>query len=207
MNPSEVTLNREAWLQAAIQSIRPIFLGAGYTIPEVQVSVGWPSSGGLAQKKKTIGQCWFGTASADGKPQLFISPLLDNLIEPQGVLATLVHEVCHVAAGPDAKHGPKFVKVMKKLGLEGKPTATSAGEDLIVRFAELEKVLGAFPHARIIPLKLPKTQTTRMHKAECACCGYTVRLSKKWADVGAPFCPVPTHGVLKMETPEEPEGE
>jgi hypothetical protein len=28
-----------------------------------------------------------------------------------------------------------------------------------------------------------------MLKAECPECGYTVRLAKKWADVGLPSCP------------------
>jgi hypothetical protein len=32
-------------------------------------------------------------------------------------------------------------------------------------------------------------QSTRMLKAECAECGYTIRLTKKWADVGLPSCP------------------
>lgn len=183
------TLNREAWLEAAVQKLRPIFLGHGYSIPELRVSVGWPSSGGLAQKKKTIGQCWFGTMAEDNKPQLFISPLLDNVVEPQGVLATLVHEVGHVAAGPDAKHGPKFVKVMKKLGLEGKPTATTAGADLIVRFEQLAQELGPFPHSKIVPIKVPKTQTTRMRKMECGDCGYVARAAKKWLEMGALLCP------------------
>ena len=35
----------------------------------------------------------------------------------------------------------------------------------------------------------PKKQSTRMLKAECPECGYTIRLSKKWADVGLPNCP------------------
>src|SRR4029079_11501884 len=104
--------NREAWLDAAVGKLRPIFLGHGYTIPELRVSVGWPSRGGLANKKRTIGQCWFGATAADGKHQIFISPILDEKVAtPGGVLATLVHEIVHVAAGPDAKHGPKFVKV------------------------------------------------------------------------------------------------
>lgn len=199
-------INREAWLEAAVQNLRPIFLGHGYTIPELRVSVGWPSSGGLATKKRTIGQCWHGSTAADGKPQLFISPLLDDVKEPQGVLATLVHEVCHVAAGPDAKHGPQFVKVMKKLGLEGKPTATVAGEDLIVRFGGMLEALGPFPHSKLVPLKEPKTQTTRMRKCECEACGYLVRLTQKWADVGVPSCPVPGHGLLKLELPKGEEG-
>lgn len=201
-------MNREAWLEAAVNNLRPIFLGHGYTLPELRVSVGWPSSGGLAQKKRTIGQCWFGATAADGKPQLFISPLLDDAKAPQGVLATLVHELCHVAAGPDAKHGQKFVKVMKKLGLEGKPTATTAGADLLVRFEQtLCELVEPFPHSRLVPLKEPKTQTTRMRKCECDQCGFLVRLTQKWLDVGLPICPGPGHGPMKSDFDKNPEGE
>lgn len=184
-------MNREEWLQAAVQKLRPVFLGHGYTIPELRVSVGWPSSGGLGKKKKTIGECWFGAMAADGKPQLFISPLLDADVKSAGgVLATLVHEVVHVAAGKDAKHGPKFVKVMKKLGLEGKPTATVAGADLIVRFETILAELGPFDHSPITPVKENKPQTTRMKKCECEDCGYIARTVKKWLDAsGPPLCP------------------
>ena len=185
------TLNREAWLQAAVAKLRPLFLGHGFTIPEVQVSVGWPSSGGLATKKKTIGQCWFGSTTADGKPQLFISPLLDEVASPQGVLPTLVHEICHVAAGPDAKHGPKFKKIATKMGLTGKPTTTEAGDDLKVRLQQMADELGKFEHSRIVPgPKTPKKQSTRMKKCECAECGYIARTVQKWLDeAGAPICP------------------
>lgn len=204
-------MNREAWLQAAVQSLRPIFLGHGYTIPDLRVSVGWPSAGGLSTKKRTIGQCWFGAMAADGKPQLFISPLLTPDVETAGgVLATLVHEVCHVAAGPDAKHGPKFVKVMKKLGLEGKPTATTAGEDLIVRFRQILTELGPFDHAALVPVKDNKPQTTRMKKCECESCGYVARTVKKWLDaVGPPLCPCNSK-VMKLDLGleiEDPDGE
>jgi len=198
-----MNINRESWLDAAVQNLRPIFLGHGYTIPELRVSVGWPSSGGLGTKKRTVGQCWFGSTAADGKPQLFISPLLDDVKDPGGVLATLVHEICHVAAGPDAKHGPQFVKVMKKLGLEGKPTSTVAGADLVARFATMAEALGPFPHSKIVPSPTdPKPQTTRMRKAQCDC-GYLIRLTQKWADVGVPSCPCPGHGLLKLELPQE----
>lgn len=202
-------MNREEWLQGAVQKLRPIFLGHGYTIPELRVSVGWPSSGGLATKKRTIGQCWFGAAAADGKPQLFISPLLGaDVATAGGVLATLVHEVVHVAAGPDAKHGPKFVKVMKKLGLEGKPTATVAGADLIVRMTAILEELGPFDHSPIVPVKENKPQTTRMKKCECETCGYVARTVKKWLDsVGPPLCPC-NKQVMKIDLGiEEEEGE
>lgn len=201
---SEQILNREAWLQAAVQKLRPMFLGHNYTVPEIAVSVGWPSSGGLAKKRKTIGQCWYGSMTADNKAQLFISPLLDEVATADGVLATLVHEVVHVIAGPDAKHGPKFVKVMKQLGLTGKPTATVADEDLIVRLGQIAIDLGPFPHSKIVPTpKDPKAQTTRMKKCECETCGYVARTVKKWLDeVGAPICPC-NKQQMKVQLPEE----
>ena len=209
---SEIILpNREAWLQSAVAKLRPIFRGHGYEVPELQVSVGWPSSGGLGTRKRTIGQCWFGETTADKKPQLFISPLLDEVVEPQGVLPTLIHEICHVCAGSDAKHGPKFVKVMKRLGLEGKPTMMNANEELIERLKLMAKELGAFSHSKIIPSpKDPKKQTTRMKKCECEDCGYIARTVQKWLEIGAPICPCnkkPMKIELAGETDSPEEGE
>lgn len=196
-------MNREAWLQAAVARLRPIFQGFNYVVPDIAVSVGWPSRGALSTKKRVIGQCWFGSTTADGKPQLFISPVLDEVATADGVLATLVHEVVHVIAGPDAKHGPKFVKVMKQLGLEGKPTATIAGEDLTVRLGQIAVDLGAFPHSKIVPgSKDPKVQTTRMKKCSCESCGYVARTVQKWIDsIGAPICPC-NKQQMKIELPE-----
>lgn len=195
-------MNREAWLEAAVDKLRPIFLGKNHKVPQLRVSVGWPSSGGLGQRKRAIGECWCGTQAADGKPQLFISPLLEDVREPMGVLATLVHEIVHTVVGVDAKHGPKFVRCMKDIGLAGKPTATHAGEDLIIRLGAIADELGAFPHCKIVPIKKPKVQTTRMRKCECEACGYLVRLTQKWADIGTPICPNPGHGPMKLEMPK-----
>lgn len=36
---------------------------------------------------------------------------------------------------------------------------------------------------------MPAKQTTRMRKAECATCGYTIRVSRAWIAVGMPSCP------------------
>lgn len=208
-------MNREAWLQAAVEKLKPIFLGKGFTIPDLQVSVGWPSRNALGKAKRTIGQCWDGSTTADKKPQLFISPLLDDVTEPGGVLATLVHEIVHAVVGCDAKHGPKFKKAAYSVGLEGKPTSTHASEDLVIRLKQLSEELGPFPHSKIVPTedKLRK-QTTRMKKCVCEECGYTVRLARKWMEeVGTPICPGGSaekpHGPTKSELPEaeEPEDE
>jgi hypothetical protein len=185
-------LNREAWLQAAVTELRPHFKSVGYDLPEVHVSVGWPSSGGLGRKKRTIGQCWSGSVSADGKPHIFISPMLDENGGSQDTLATLVHELVHVAVGTEAKHGPKFKKASDKVLLQGKATATEASPDLLEQLAIIVKKLGDFPHSKLVPSEddKKKTQTTRMKKCECPTCGYTIRLARKWADLGIPDCPV-----------------
>jgi hypothetical protein len=61
-------------------------------------------------------------------------------------------------------------------------------EDFPQAYAQVLASLGAYPHA---PLNVGtrKTQSTRMLKAVCPTCGYTVRLSAKWADKGLPTCP------------------
>lgn len=43
----------------------------------------------------------------------------------------------------------------------------------------------------------PKTQTTRLRKACCAECGYTVRVTAKWLEIGPPHCPA--HGAMSVD--------
>ncbi|MFD6638362.1 hypothetical protein ACFWDN_21375 [Micromonospora chalcea] len=186
--PAETVATREAWLMGAVEALTPVFAEQGATLPAVRVSVGWP--GGRGKKNAVIGQCWNSHASADKVPQVFISPVLDDAAQ---VLATLVHELVH--AWDDCKSGHKgdFAKLAKRLGLEGKMTATVAGEVLKARLAEIAEALGVYPHARLSTGEGgagEKKQTTRMLKVECADCGYTARTTKKWLEeVGAPLCP------------------
>jgi ribosomal protein L37E len=49
--------------------------------------------------------------------------------------------------------------------------------------------LGTYPHAQVTLAQVAK-QSTRMLKATCSACGYTVRLTHKWATKGLPLCPV-----------------
>ena len=44
-------------------------------------------------------------------------------------------------------------------------------------------------------------QSTRLKKCECQECGYTVRVTQKWLDIGAPHCP--EHGPMKSEGDDE----
>lgn len=49
------------------------------------------------------------------------------------------------------------------------------------------------------PVKLKKKQGTRLLKAECEKCGYTVRVTKTWLAVGMPACGRRGHGRMACE--------
>lgn len=214
---------REEWLHAATKLLQKgAFTRANLTIPEVQIACGWPSSRGLGTKKRALGECWDKKCSADKKPQIFLSPWLDNELHCQkppspttgdfmGVLPTLAHELVHAVVGNDAKHGKVFGKAARGIGLEGKLTSTHAGAQLAIECEEIMKLLGHYPNAAINPLErnVGKKQTTRMVKCVCERedCGFTVRTTRKWLDdVGAPHCP--KHGAMSFDAESaEPEDE
>lgn len=176
---------REAWLTDGVKQLRPIFDRAGYTIPEnVAVSVGWP---GRASVTKTVGQCWKTIASADGRNQVFISPSIEDGARALDILA---HELCH--AIDDCEHGHKgpFVKMVRAIGLEGKPTETIAGTELAGKLAKIVERLGEYPQGRLNPGMGRPKQSTRLLKVECGGCGYLARITSKWIDeAGCPICP------------------
>jgi hypothetical protein len=179
---------REAWLNLAASRMRPWFAQHSLTVPTtVHVSVGWPSRSALSRTKQRLGECWYGETSSDGAPHLFISPLIADSVR---VLDVLLHELLHTAL-PGAKHGPKFAKFAKLLGLDGKPSATVASEELGERLREVVKEIGPMPHAGLKVAANLKRQSTRMLKLTATeCCGYSVRTTRKWIDdEGLPLCP------------------
>lgn len=184
------TTIRETWLEEMIDLLRPAFEKIGSPLPErIRVSCGFPSKSALARKAPRVGECWGVESSEDHLFQVFISPVLCEGVE---VTATLLHELVHCAVGIDCKHRGPFPKVAKSLGLEGKMTATVASEALTIRLKELIAKLGDYPHARLVASNRPKTQSTRMILLKCPDCGYQVRTTKKWIEVGVPTCPCGT---------------
>ena len=174
--------SRENWLLEAVDIMRPWFEEHGAKVPEkVRVSVGFAKG----QRKSTIGVCYASRAAADGVHQIFMVPTMD---EPVKVLATLVHELIHAYDDCKSGHKGEFRRVAVALGLEGKMTATVPGDALTLRLQDVSGKLGEFPHARLNIDNIPK-QSTRMLKALCLGCGYTIRLTKKWAEMGLPTCP------------------
>lgn len=191
---------REEWLEAAVACITPLFEQHGYKVPILRVACGWPVRGGLGKKKRVVGECWNKDAATDCIPQIFISPWLVEMVSLDGgVLPTLVHEIVHAVVGHKEKHNKVFGKCARAVGLEGKLTATHAGDALATKcIDEWSIVLGDYPHARLDGLKEPsKKQGTRMVKCVCEAqddegeaCGYTCRTTQKWIDIGTPICPV-----------------
>ena len=177
---------RESFLIRATTILRHEYRKVGYELPEVHVSVGFPSKRATSTNNRCIGQCWHGEGQKNGKGHLFISPVLDGPL----ALATLAHEHLHAFLPAGVGHGPAFKRAMGKVGLEGKPTATSAGKALKARLRKLETKLGGYPHDKLNVNGGKRKQTTRLLKVECAPCDYVVRVTRKPLDAyGPPICP------------------
>jgi len=187
-DPSNPFTTRESWLVMVIENVmRPLFeRRAGITLPtNIRVAVGFPSTG---RNNKRIGEVWSSTASADKHFEIFIHVGLDSV---ERALDVLIHELVHIAVGLAAGHGKAFKAVALKVGLQGKMTATTATPKLAEFLKKALQVLPPYPGARLETggeSNKPKKQGTRMLKAECSCCGYTIRLTRKWAASGLPAC-------------------
>lgn len=179
------TATREAWLADAVRMLRVHFKARGYTVPpNIKVSVSWPSKGA----KKSIGQV-FQPQTKGGNFEVFISPTLGT-----GLLAidTLVHELVHTVVGFKCGHKGPFKKCATDVGLVGKMSCAGMSPELEVELKEMCKRLGPYPHAtvRLGEAAGEKKQGTRMIKVTCTDedCGYIVRTTQKWIDVGLPTC-------------------
>jgi len=220
-------MNRETWLNELAAMMAPRFKELGFPLPKFRVAVGWTGAGKVSF---VGGECWHSSRSADGVFEIIIAPIVDDSMRVADILA---HELIHAAVGFDCGHKGDFKDVAIALGLVGKMTSTKAGPDFITWAAPFIEKLGNIPHARIIlnpaagegeaeggeaaeaPEKgssnQKKKQTTRMLKATCdkevdgQSCGYTVRLSKKWAQQLGACCPV--HGAMEVEGADDAPGD
>src|SRR5437588_12422697 len=146
MEQPVLTVYREAWLQAAASFLFDHIVEQGLPRVEVRVSCGWPVRGGVARRRTVIGQCFAPSASKDGKPQIFISPLLSDSID---VLGVLLHELIHASFGCQFGHGKQFSQAARRVGLTGPPTATTVGDVLRPVLVSYIEQVGLYPHAAI----------------------------------------------------------
>lgn len=157
---------REAWLSSAVSFLNDHLEKNELARMDVRVSCGWPSRGGAGSGQKiVIGQCFDGSVSRDGKPQIFISPRIEKSIE---VLGTLLHELVHASVGCQYGHRKPFSQAAKKVGLEGPPTATSVGKDLVPLLQTFVDQTGPYPHAALVPT-VAKKPGSRLRLYECQC--------------------------------------
>lgn len=197
---SEVIKLREDWLLQATSLLSPLFESVVDAeqfakLPDTRVTCGWPSHGGRSGKRKVLGECWDGAVATDGNAQIFITPLYSK---NNDVLPVLLHELAHVVAGGSkVSHTGPFVKIVRAVGLEGKPTSTTAGPELLVRLNTMvTDIIGDYPHASLVVPANDSKQTTRMLKAKCPVCDCVYRITRKWLEEagGTLVCPMPDCG-------------
>lgn len=182
---------REAWLRNAVELLSvELFNPVGIKLPaKLQISVGIPHGPkGKKGSSHAIGQCWNPRCSKDAHTEIFIHPEVDA---PFDVLAILIHECIHAAG--IWNHKKEFKAMATKIGLSGKMTATVPDETLAKRIKAWVRGLPPYPHASLDIYSGSsdgsKKQGSRMIKCECSHCGYSVRTTRKWLDVGLPVCP------------------
>ena len=176
-------LTREQYLHNSGERINAlVFAPIGETATNVRYSIGFPG-GGSARKR--IGECWSPDASGDQTIEIFISPVVvhDLLL----MLATQVHEMVHAIVGNDCGHKGAFRKLALAAGLEGKMTATVAGERLAAILKSILDELGEFP-GKELSLNERKKQTTRLIKVGCPDCSNVARQSRTQYELHGLIC-------------------
>ena len=198
--------DRESWLTEAANLIlddllMPIVEGKyEYQRPDFRISIGFPkhSRGG-----KAIAVCFIKEASSDGVNEIFINPEID---EPVKVMEAMAHELVHAIDNCKSGHRHFFAHVARKAGLEGRLTATHAGDKLMVTMNEYAALLGPFPHSKMVLDQGHKKDSTRQLKVECddPSCKFLFRtsqrqLSKLFSEhMERPYCPACQEGQLHL---------
>lgn len=172
--------NREAWLHAAAELIRPMLAEHGLTLNPYRIGVGDAAEG------KAAGLCYVREIASDKVHEITISFRLRSDGE---ILGTLAHELIHACG--IRNHYRDFAAAAKAIGLytlTGKwQDAGLDGPDSTIppAYRAIMKELGPYPAGTATPRgrrKRKAKQSTRMLKAQCRRCELTVRVSRKWAD-------------------------
>ena len=183
-------ISPDEWTENAVDFFRDDYKRAGYDIPEYYISWGFTSAG--SRTTRVAGQAFHPRCSEDKTAHIFLNPTYGKGDEEK-LLNIILHEIAHVTVGNEHGHKGPFIKVCKELGMKSPWTATRWTDEGLETAKRVIASIGDFPRARFIKPKTKK-QSTRLLKAICpetyGECGYTVRLSKKWAEQGLPDCPL-----------------
>lgn len=189
-------LTRERWMLNASTYILDYELGPiteeAFKRPQVRVSIGFPGGG-----RKRIGECWTrGSSEGEIYNEIFIKPTISDSVE---VLNILIHELIHATDNCKSGHKGFFRRTALAVGLTGKMTATTLGDDLKERMTAYVDREGQIPHSKLTGKSTTKKQTTRMLKLVCSHCDFTARTAKKWLDQmdQTSVCPCCGHETLE----------
>jgi len=159
----------------------------GKLLPTYRITCGWPAGGKKRQSvSNRIGECWSASQSADGTHEVIISMSIDD---PMRVADILAHELVHVAVGNGNGHNKIFGALARAVLLEGKLTATVAGDEFKAKIQPVLDKIGPYPHAALKSPRAVKEQATWL-TAVCRHTGFNVRISgKNLREFGTPICP------------------
>lgn len=186
----KIHATREDWLTAATQELRFMFDLLGKPLPQrIRVTAGHPLN---FKRNRRLGDCHAAGDSADRSIEICVSPTVAN---PVDVFTVLLSQLCRATAGA-LSYGTAYEVIATEMGLESTSPVISdkwktcrGNAGFVERFGDMITGLGDYPHAAL-GVADSRTQSTRMLKAFCPECSYTVRLTTKWATVGLPSCPV-----------------
>ena len=195
MQLPSIHANREAWLNAAVDELRPFFSSRGHTLPaEIRVACAYPTN---AKRSgfKVLGECIPSTNSADGHYEIFISPILDA---PNLVTRTLISQLCRTSKGALNVTTLRYSHVAADMHILPAGTGSSPykevthGNEFINAYQAIIDSLGIYPHAKV-DVSAHKSQGTRMLLARCPTCQCSIRMTAKWVynahgDVELPTC-------------------
>lgn len=223
-------MNRETWLNELAALMAPRFEELGYPLPPFRVSIGFTSTGANGgangecwDKRTTPDERFTILISPAEATSLAIAAILNHeLIHAavglkeghKGAFAKMMAATGMERPFTYSKPGAAFREWVQ-------PFIDQLGEiphaPLIVRQAATRVKLIKRGGGGIVPAPAPEPtenegepdssrppkQTTRLIKCVCPAddCGYTVRVTQKWLDVGAPHCP--NHGAMKAERRSE----
>jgi hypothetical protein len=122
--------------------------------------------------------------SSLGVNEIFLNPAMRDV---RRLMDVLVHEAIHAADDCKSGHKGFFRKTAKAVGLTGKMTSTCAGPELSTWIDDVLAKMPAFDYGSL-DIDGRKKQSTRMIKVICLDCGYSLRTTQKWIEVGVPTC-------------------
>lgn len=223
-------MNREAWLNDLAALMAPRFEELGHPLPPFRVSIGFTSTGAYGRAN---GECWDKLTTPDERFTILISPAEASSLAIAAILNhELIHAAVGLKEGHKGAFAAMMAatgmerpfttsRPGKEFGDWVQPFIDQLGEiphaPLMVRQpatrVKLIKRDGGGVVAAPPPApgddegapdsSAPPKQTTRLLKASCSECGYTVRVTAKWLEVGPPHCP--QHGAMKAARDESGE--